>query len=190
MCSVVEIKTPNEIYIHYLSQNCSDEEDQSDQNIRLITIKDKVDSKGMERKPSKCYENGSNKLVNITHIKKGGVENKSSDIEVKDVDIKDVDVKDVDMKDLKDDKDDDQTSDRASSMGSSTIDSVEIYEKVDVTVNSLTILPIGAIVETCEIATQVDQELGDDSGETLSGATPCWQKYICHKASANTFSSR
>ena len=50
-------------------------------------------------------------------------------------------------------------------MGSSTIDSVEIYEKVDVTVNSLTILPLGATVETCEIATQVDQELGDDSGE-------------------------
>ena len=134
MCSVVEIKTPNEIYIHYLSQNCSDGEDQSVQNIQLITIKDDLKKKESVEKPSR-------NIVNITHIKHDGDQHKSSDCEDNYR------------------KDEEQTSDRASSMGSSCIGSVEIFEKDDVTVNSLTILPLGVTVDTCEISTQVDQQL-------------------------------
>ena len=100
MCSLVEIKNPNEIYIHYLSQDTS-----NDKNI-----------------------------VNITHI------TKSVDDECKPND------------------DNDETSDRGSSMESAVDESVEIVEKVDVTVNSLTILPIEVHVETCEMATQVEPE--------------------------------
>ena len=154
MCSVVEIKTPDEIYIHYLSQHCSDGEDQSVENIQRIPIKNKVDYKEIERNYGTSSENSAKVLVNITHITQEGLENKSSDVEDKDK------------------KDDDQTSDRASSLGSSTIDSVEIFEKVDVTVNSLTILPLIVTVETCEIATQVDQTLGDQSGERKEKLQP------------------
>jgi hypothetical protein len=138
MCSVVEIKTPNEIYIHYLSQNCSDEEDQSVQNIRRISIKDNLENKGSEVKSNKCSDNTSRNVVNITHIKKECVRNKSSDAGDNSR------------------KDEEQTSDRASSMGSSIIDSLEIFEKIDVTVNSLTIVPLGVTVDTRETATQVE----------------------------------
>jgi hypothetical protein len=134
MCSVVEIKTPNEIYIHYLSQNCEDEEDQSDQNIRLITIKDDLEKKGREEKPAR-------NRVNITHIKQEVHKNNSSDGKENF------------------EKDEEQTSDRASSMGSSCIDSAEIFEKDDVTVNSLTVVPLSVTVDTCETATQVDREM-------------------------------
>jgi hypothetical protein len=138
MCSVVEIKTPNEIYIHYLSQNCSDEEDQSVQNIRLITIKDNLENKRSKVKPNTSADNIPEDIIHITHIKKEGDEDKSGDEIGNYI------------------KDDDQTSDRASSMGTSTIDSVETFEKVDVTVNSLTIVPLGVTVDTRETATQVE----------------------------------
>ena len=94
MCSVVEIKTPNEIYIHYLGQHYFHEEDQSVKNIQLIRIKDNLgDNRGEEKL---CMDK-----VNITHIKN---DDDDSDDEEK----------------CK--KDEEQTSDRGSSMGSSSTD--------------------------------------------------------------------
>ena len=94
MCSVVEIKTPNEIYIHYLGQHYFSEEDQPVKNIQLIRIEDNLGDN--RREEELCMDK-----VNITHIK-----NDDDDCD--------------DEEKCK--KDEEQTSDRGSSMGSSSTD--------------------------------------------------------------------
>ena len=99
MCSVVEIKTPNEIYIHYLGQHYFHEEDQSVKNIQLIRIKDNLGDNRSEEEL--CMDK-----VNITHIKNDDDHSGDDDSD--------------DEEKYK--RDEEQTSDRGSSMGSSSTD--------------------------------------------------------------------
>ena len=129
MCSVVEIKTPNEIYIHYLGQHYFHEEDQSVKNIQLIRIKDNLGDNRSEEEL--CMDK-----VNITHIK-------NDDDHIDDDDSDDDDSDDEE----KYKRDEEQTSDRGSSMGSSSPDNPD-----DVTVLAID----GSGVQTCDNSTQVD----------------------------------
>jgi hypothetical protein len=115
MCSLVEIKNPDEIYIHYLGSPNKAHEDQNlfSKNIQVIKVKGKEASEESTKMKSDSETNVPLKqIVSIFHSRSVAVDSKVND-----------------PKKLINNSDE-RTSDRASSM-SSTIDDETVEEKCE-----------------------------------------------------------